>query len=195
MNELPVELSQDILKLALDVHPVPSDILRVNKAWNDLLTPELHKHIRLVSLTQLYRFSKTARLKRAPKSFSLRLPGSLGFVHFTGTASEGTLASEVDAPHKTDDIQSIKMKILDKGGVWGCLMAALQICSEVQSVILQLHSFVSDPNLKRITNCLGVINPRSFKWTGPDPDHHLSTAVCFNLIVVGKQLMGNVDLR
>jgi len=81
-------------------------------------------------------------------------------VHFTGTlqANEGTLESREQEPtEKSDDIRVIKTKIVDSGGVWGCLKSALQIVSGVERVTLRLHSFVSDPNLTRITSSLGVI--------------------------------------
>jgi hypothetical protein len=161
MFELPIELQLHILKIALDYHPVPSSILRVNRSWNDLLTPLLHSNIRLESLTQLYLFSTTAlRLDKPPRSFYLRLPGGFSLVQFTGSAraDQGTLASEMHDPmHKPDDIRGIKMKIVDNGGVWGCLKAALQVCKTVERVTLRLHSFVSDPNLVRITSSLSVI--------------------------------------
>lgn len=159
MNKLPPELSQHILKIALDVHPVPSNILRVNKDWNEYLTPVLHGNIRLYTLTQLYRFITTGRLTEMPKSFSIRLAGGFSLVHFTGTAKdEGTLEAGIhDTADKPDDLKVIKMKILDKGGIWGCLKEALLKCNRVESVVLQMHSFVSDPNLPRITNCLGII--------------------------------------
>jgi hypothetical protein len=160
MTRLPVELQIHILVIAMENHGIPSSILRVNRSWRDVLTPLLHLNIRLQTLTQLYLFSTTASLVKPPNTFSLRLLGGFSLVHFTGSdhADEGTLSSRMHDPmHKPGDIRGVKMKIVDMGGVWGCLKEALKRCTTVETVTLRLHSFVSDPNLTRITSSLSVI--------------------------------------
>ncbi|KAH6903154.1 hypothetical protein BKA70DRAFT_1301714 [Coprinopsis sp. MPI-PUGE-AT-0042] len=44
---------------------------------------------------------------------------------------------------------------------------------------LQCYSHAMDLNVRMIGLALGSINPREFIWTGPDPPHHLSTAIVF----------------
>ncbi|KAG8781145.1 hypothetical protein FRC15_008985 [Serendipita sp. 397] len=174
---LPIEVIISILTLSLDVHPIPSNILRVHSTWNKALAPILTSHIRLGSLTQLYFFVKTSKLHGKPKAFSLRLPG--GSIHFTGRArAEATLAA-FNSGHAEEKAESdwIKAKIIDNGGIWACLRLALLKCPVVERISLQLHSFLSDPDLPKITNALNIVNPRSFKWTGPDPGHHISAAI------------------
>ncbi|KAG8835069.1 hypothetical protein FRC17_005422 [Serendipita sp. 399] len=180
LQTLPVEVIINVLTLSLDVHPVPSNILCVHSSWNKALAPILSTHIRLSSLTQLYFFGKTSNPSGKPKTFSLRLPG--GCIQFTGRArAEADLAAANPfvSGFAEDKAKSdwIKMKVVDNGGVWGCLRLALLKCPSVERISLQLHSFVSDPWISSLTSALTVVNPRSFKWTGPDPEHHLSTAV------------------
>ena len=155
MDHLPVELLIHILSYALDVHPIPSNILCVNSIWNKILTPILHANIRLSSHSQLYLFGKTARLCRTPKRFSLHLSG--GPVHFTGRAREGALEYANSTEEDMGKMDWIRARIVDAGGIWGCLRAALLRCPSVEMVALQLHSFVSDPYLNVITAALSTI--------------------------------------
>lgn len=144
-----------ILSIAMDVHPIPSSVLCVNSTWYKTLAPILHSHIHLASHLQLYSFSRTAKLCRPPKRFSLILSG--GPVHFIGRARDLT----PESPYDTEDGSEIRIRvmerILDAGGIWGCLRSAFLLCPDCEIVTLRLHSFISDPHLDLITAALSVI--------------------------------------
>ncbi|KAG2159450.1 uncharacterized protein EDB93DRAFT_1237569 [Suillus bovinus] len=50
-----------------------------------------------------------------------------------------------------------------------------QIPLEILS--LKLHSYSRDSSHHVFEEALSIANPRVFRWTGPDPDHHFSTAI------------------
>lgn len=162
MEFLPIELKLNILAIALDIHPIPSNILRAHSSFNHTLAPILHTHVRLQTLSQLYAFGKSAQLCRNPKTFTLRLPG--GTMLFPRRA-EGPVDTQ-EAPPPSDigdtathskDEDITRMKIVDNGGIWGCLAAALRNCKHVDNVFLRLNSFVVDPNVGMIATALSII--------------------------------------
>jgi len=63
------------------------------------------------------------------------------------------------------------------GGIFGCLRRAFALCLDVEEVHLRLNSHASDPHIDMIYSAFCLINPRIFKWAGPDSEHHWSTAI------------------
>ncbi|EPQ51925.1 hypothetical protein GLOTRDRAFT_80917 [Gloeophyllum trabeum ATCC 11539] len=48
---------------------------------------------------------------------------------------------------------------------------------ELDVLSLCLHSHTRNPRLEAVYESLALVNPIKFIWTGPDPDHHFSTAI------------------
>ena len=188
MESLPIEIVIQILTYGLAVHPVPSSILRVASHWRDIGQTILHTHIEISSLTQLYLF-RTSKLSCKPRSFALRLVGgAVDFTRQSPTLWTAPLDESVEV-HNED----IRNRVSMSGGIFGCLRFAFFRCPDVEEVHLRLNSHTSDPHIEMIHSALCLVkyvssrstdsaslilrSPRKFEWTGPDPEHHWSTAV------------------
>jgi hypothetical protein len=158
MESLPIEIMLQVLSYALVVHPRPSSILCVNTSWRDASQPILHSRIRLKTLTQLYLFGTSARLCRAPKSFALLLPGAADSPINNGrTGAVAGVVRPAENLRYEDQKQTILTKVIDNGGIWGCLERALILCPTVDRVYLRLHSYINDPNLGLLFKAFCVI--------------------------------------
>lgn len=77
-----------------------------------------------------------------------------------------------------------------RSDVWQHLREALCRCRDrtekmglgkkqivLEALCLRLNSYSRDTSHHVFEEALSVANPRVFRWTGPDPDHHFSTAI------------------
>ncbi|KAH9941529.1 hypothetical protein B0H21DRAFT_752328 [Amylocystis lapponica] len=157
--DLPVELLLEILSLALDKHSSPTDVLCVNKAFAQLSQRILHAELHFQSIRQLILFGEqTTELACAPKTVSVTLAG--------GTANFNVFLHLAAALRRCGG----KPIATDRGAEQTAQVS-------LEQLTLCLHSHTRNPNLQYIYEALSLASPRSFTWTGPDPDHHFSTAI------------------
>lgn len=166
---LPTELITDIISLALEESQIPSWILAVDSRFFAIAQPLLHSHLQFRSSHQLGLFSKGLRpLACLPSRLTLVLPG--------GMASLKVFENLHDALSRCNRQQDASEQV------------ALNVLR------LQLNSHIRDPNIAHIEKSLSLAkyvvkqpilysalltfhSPTTFIWTGPDPEHHFSTAV------------------
>lgn len=159
LDTLPYELFEEILMYILDTHAHPYLIPTVNKAWARATLPLLHSRVILTSSSQLFLFATSyGRLEcaiRGGRHVEIRLPG--------GTQSTGVW----------DVIRRALRKC--EHGVGG--VGRRTCCRGIRSLKLVMNSHLSDPGVHSVGEVLGQLSPEIFCWTGPDPDHHFSTAI------------------
>ncbi|KAH7912499.1 hypothetical protein BJ138DRAFT_1083491 [Hygrophoropsis aurantiaca] len=151
--DLPVEILVDIIHLVLQNESSPSNILRVCKGFHGIGQPVLSLDLRFRSSTQLVLFSQAQgrRLGLPPRSMTVDLTGRSADFRVFRYLRDALLRCRGE---------------FDKHGP----IAFNTFC-------LRLHSYAQDTSLQFLEECLSFIDPRSFIWTGPDPEHHFSTAI------------------
>ncbi|KZT01346.1 uncharacterized protein LAESUDRAFT_486351 [Laetiporus sulphureus 93-53] len=163
---VPVELLLDILSLALQGHPRPTDVLCVDKSFAELGQRILHSDLRFRTVRQLIRFSEErAVLACPPKTLTISLSGGAAsfdvFLHLAVALRRCrmtlTMLEQQEGPHDQTAQQQTQVPL-----------DLLSLC---------LHSHTRNPSLEHIYEALSMANPKTFVWTGPDPAHHFSTAI------------------
>ncbi|KAH7925346.1 hypothetical protein BV22DRAFT_1011406 [Leucogyrophana mollusca] len=157
LSNLPIEILSDILYFSLLDEPIPSNILRVCKGFYQVGQPSLFLDLCFHSSAQLRLFSQAQvrPLSLAPRSVTVDLAGrNADFRTFQ---------------YLRDALLELRCRTnLDSHG--------LEIIS-LDAFCLRLHSYAQDTSLQFIQEALSFINPRTFTWSGPDPEHHFSTAI------------------
>ncbi|KAH7882900.1 hypothetical protein F5I97DRAFT_146666 [Phlebopus sp. FC_14] len=159
LTDLPDEVLLHIVALALNGATVPSDILRVCRLLHDIGLECLYTNLRFSASTQLYLFSlsPTPALPVAPRSITVDLAGKHAEFHLFGYLRDAFLKcrQQCAAAGKLDQSGRVPLRFL----------------------CLRMHSYSKDTMLQLFEEALGAISPEAFEWTGPDPDHHFSTAI------------------
>jgi len=76
-SDFPTELLVDLLSLALEAHPTPSDLLRVNTRFHNIGQIILHSHLRFHHLRQVAEFaSGTIPLACSPRTLTIDIYGA-----------------------------------------------------------------------------------------------------------------------
>ncbi|KAH6891753.1 hypothetical protein BKA70DRAFT_1326020 [Coprinopsis sp. MPI-PUGE-AT-0042] len=160
----------------------PLSVLLVCKRLHEITQRHLYTHLEFRSAARLKNFEKaychggTSGWKRppyAPRTITIAFHNDLEtrlferlqcILHLFSPPPSWSMQKE-PFENWTNEIER------DEGGrlVLDCLS-------------LQCYSHAMDINLRMIGLALGSINPREFIWTGPDPPHHLSTAIVFEAI-------------
>lgn len=156
LGDLPPEILLLIIAYALSSGSVPSNILCVNHQFRDAGVEWLYKNLCFRSPEQLRLFSQTGE--------------NAGVV-----------------------LRSVTVDLTGKfarSDVWQHLREALCRCRDrtekmglgkkqivLEALCLRLNSYSRDTSHHVFEEALSVANPRVFRWTGPDPDHHFSTAI------------------
>ncbi|KII91487.1 hypothetical protein PLICRDRAFT_173330 [Plicaturopsis crispa FD-325 SS-3] len=164
--EFPLELIAEVFSFATLVHPIPSAILRINKAIHELCRPVLYTHLHFKSTAQLRSFSREYSLLCSPaKSITVRVAGGesdydlfsclrLAVVRCMSAAPSPAYPPVTTTPRARRNSQ--------------LHLDTLSLC---------LNSHARDPNLQAVEDSLKWTDPKVFTWTGPDPEHHFSTAI------------------
>ncbi|KAF8523024.1 hypothetical protein JB92DRAFT_2885894 [Gautieria morchelliformis] len=157
LPSLPSELLEEILRFAIDVHPARHAIPRVNSTWANVSLPIIHSRISFSSAQQLHLFSTApGELCCAPRGREVEVLLS------GGTQGIGVWALIYNALLKCQRNAVVPSKLYCRG------VRVLRLC---------LNTHVNDRNVHLIGDALCQVNPEIFVWTGPDPDHHFSTAI------------------
>lgn len=168
LSLIPYELLCHILREAIDVHPTPNAIPRVNSLWHDISLPLLHSNIKLLSYERLRLFSafegdgvdcshsmNTSRLlcySPRGRNVEIKLPG--------GTPSAGVWKMIMAAlrrcqqqqhPTLNDDGNQEERTEDSELGYPSCSYKG------VRSLKLCMNSHVSDPDLHLIVPALSQI--------------------------------------
>ncbi|KAI0694101.1 hypothetical protein BC835DRAFT_1031004 [Cytidiella melzeri] len=158
LADLPTEILDTILEIALNLHSLPAHVLCVNSTFRDIGYRILYTRLHFSTIRQLYQFSRKSNLvPHSPREVTVALAGGIAdfnSFHFLSDALRKCLADR----YKLNEDPSASSLPLD----------SLRLC---------LHSHVSNPYLYQIYNALTAANPKTFTWTGPDPGHHFSTAI------------------
>ncbi|KAF8128878.1 hypothetical protein EV363DRAFT_1170033, partial [Boletus edulis] len=156
---LPHEIVVAILQIALDATVVPSDVLCVCRLFRDLGTDHLYTHLKFTSAHQLRQFghSEGPSPPIGPRSLAVDL---------AGRAQRGVLRDLCDALIKCRQLASVA-----EGSETSRDM-------RLKRVRLRMYSYASDLEaVDVLQQGLQAISPDTFEWTGPDPEHHFSTAI------------------
>lgn len=152
LDDLPPEILLPIIAYTLYGESVPSNILCVNHQFRNAGVEWLYRNLRFHSPEQLKLFAQTGENAGVvPRSVTVDLTGKYA-----------------------------------RADVWQYLREALCRCYKpglgqkqvlLEILCLKLHSYSQDTSHHLFEEALSVANPRIFRWTGPDPDHHFSTAI------------------
>ncbi|KAG1807497.1 uncharacterized protein BJ212DRAFT_749570 [Suillus subaureus] len=156
LGDLPPEILLLIIAYTLASGSIPSNILCVNHQFRSAGVEWLYRNLCFRSSEQLRLFAQT-----------------------------GDNAGVV--------LRSVTVDLTGKfarSDVWQHLREALCRCRDrteklglgqkqilLEALCLRLHSYARDTSHHVFEEALSVANPRVFRWTGPDPDHHFSTAI------------------
>ncbi|KZO99268.1 hypothetical protein CALVIDRAFT_495535 [Calocera viscosa TUFC12733] len=147
MDTLPPELLMDILHWCLLDRTCSIQVLSVCRAWHDFGLSLLHRNLEFRSQSQLQLF-----LQQCP---SLRTPPRSISISLAGASIRP----------QTQIFRTI-------GAVWQKSQS-----ESLQQVDLCLNSHSLDPCPSLIGEAMMSIDPTAFRWSGPDPPHHWSTAI------------------
>ncbi|KAH9063266.1 hypothetical protein EDB87DRAFT_1558545 [Lactarius vividus] len=152
---LPTELLEQILGIAITVHPIPAHVLVLNKFIFAIASRILYQHLNFSSTSAMAHFPPMiwgSKTLRKPSSITVRLSG--------GEVGKGVFR-QIRRLFESTQFQGVtesdNLELED-----------LHLCMHSTS-----HGDADDQNL----SALELINPQRFKWTGPDPAHHFSIAI------------------
>ncbi|KAG2134113.1 hypothetical protein DEU56DRAFT_738781 [Suillus clintonianus] len=157
LDDLPPEILLPIIAYTLSGESVPSNILCVNHQFRNTGVEWLYRNLCFRSSEQLRLFAQTSENAGVvPRSVTVDLTG----------------------------------KYARPSDVWQYLREAMCRCRDrtetpgveqkqipLEILCLRLHSYSQDASHHVFEEALSVVNPRVFQWTGPDPEHHFSTAI------------------
>ncbi|KAG2034447.1 hypothetical protein BDR03DRAFT_993693 [Suillus americanus] len=156
LGDLPPEILLLIIAYALSSGSVPSDILCVNHQFRDAGVEWLYKNLCFRSPEQLRLFSQTGENAGVVlRSVTVDLTGKFARSDVWQHLREALCRSR----DRTEKMGLGKKQIV------------------LEALCLRLNSYSRDTSHHVFEEALSVTNPRVFRWTGPDPDHHFSTAI------------------
>ncbi|KAI0267278.1 hypothetical protein BC834DRAFT_69501 [Gloeopeniophorella convolvens] len=154
--DLPTELLIQIFDAAVATHPCPGHILVLNKLIYRIASPLPYRHLHFSSLFSIACFPSTSwglDTVHKPSTITIELAG--GEVGKGVFRQLSRLLGRARFPR--DAVRSNRL--------------------ELDSLRLCLHSTSDSEKDDRNLFALDLVNPQSFKWTGPDPAHHFSIAI------------------
>ncbi|KAG1743730.1 uncharacterized protein EDB91DRAFT_1051140 [Suillus paluster] len=155
LDDLPPEILLAVIAYTLSGESAPSNILCVNHQFRNAGVEWLYRNLRFHSPEQLKLFAQTSEnVGVVPRSVTVDLTGKY--------ARSDIWQYLREALHRCDGTE--------KPG-----LGQKQILLE--TLCLRLHSYAQDTSHHLFEEALSAANPRIFRWTGPDPNHHFSTAI------------------
>ncbi|KAF9242285.1 hypothetical protein BU15DRAFT_44183 [Melanogaster broomeanus] len=158
--DLPSEILGIIFQAALDNAAVPSNVLRVCQLFHHMGTECLYTHLRFTTPEQLHLFA----ISRAPTKPHI-VPRSV----------------TVDLTGKQDRDVFLCLYQTLKKCEWLAMKARIPDAIEdprLKRLSLRMHSYTTgNKAIELLADGLRAVSPDTFEWTGPDPDHHFSTAI------------------
>ncbi|KAH8993582.1 hypothetical protein EDB86DRAFT_3171483 [Lactarius hatsudake] len=152
---LPTELLEQILGIAIAVHPIPAHVLVLNKFIFAIASRILYQHLDFSSTSAMARFPPMiwgSETLRKPSSIAVRLSGGE-----VGKGAFRQIRRLFESTRFQGATESDNLELED-----------LHLCMHSTS-----DGDADDQNL----SALELVNPQRFKWTGPDPAHHFSIAI------------------
>lgn len=157
-RDLPVELVADILELALESHPTPCEVLTVNSVFHNIGQQIIYTRLNFHSTQQLSLFATPNDPPLySPRTIDLKLSGGAADFEVFRLLEKVLRRCGGRQPEDSETDERVQVSL-----------ELLSLC---------LHSHTTDPHLRWVFHALSLTNPRSFSWTGPDPEHHFSTAI------------------
>lgn len=157
LDDLPPEILLIIIAYTLSGESIPSNILRVNRQFRNAGVEWLYRNLCFRSPEQLRLFAQTG------ENAGVVLRSMT--VDLTGKSARSDVWLHL------------------REALWRCRNHAEKPGLEQEQILLEvlclrLHSYSRDASHHHVfEEALSVANPRVFRWTGPDPDHHFSTAI------------------
>lgn len=179
--DLPLEMIAQILAFSLPDHPCPADLLAVHSSFLLVALPMLQSQISLMSSESLERFTDKkygVNLSRVPASLDIQLPGGQVnkrlwvVLRKVFQRCRPPHIAALDSPANSDDDET--SSVASSGSDDNLVYYGHR---HLQHVRLSLNSLASDPSLKVLSKALAALNPTTFSWSGPDPDHNFSCAI------------------
>ncbi|KAH9027433.1 hypothetical protein EDB84DRAFT_1272662 [Lactarius hengduanensis] len=156
---LPTELLEQILGIAIAVHPIPAHVLVLNKFVFAIASRILYQHLDFSSTSAMARFPPMiwgSETLRKPSSIAVRLSGGE-----VGKGAFRQIRRLLESTRFQGVTESDNLELED-----------LHLCMHSTSNVAPTKS---TPDICIATAMDG--NPQRFKWTGPDPAHHFSIAI------------------
>ncbi|KZV75613.1 hypothetical protein PENSPDRAFT_748278 [Peniophora sp. CONT] len=160
--DLPPELLLPVLSEALIIHPNPAAVLSTCKHLRDLGEPLLYRHLTLRSSHALILCSKSSARRHRIRTVDVRLAG--------GEVGSGQIA-ELGA------LLFLHLNEIAPGGCTWNQHPVVKTRLQLDEMRLCMNSQSSPAKDDTELCVLGLIDPRSFTWIGPDPPHQFSTAI------------------
>ncbi|KAI0795557.1 hypothetical protein C8Q75DRAFT_456470 [Abortiporus biennis] len=166
LSNLPFELLTDILTFALsDPRVTPIPIFLTNHLFYNIARECIYTHLYFTSTRSLRHFIDTL------KSHSLELPRPRTItLKFSGGAADFEvfiLLAWVFRRYASGAMEGLDTNTGSE--------APLSLDLDLLNLCLNSHA--RNPHLRYVYEALSLVNPRTFIWTGPDPEHHFSTAI------------------
>ncbi|KZT22966.1 hypothetical protein NEOLEDRAFT_1137338 [Neolentinus lepideus HHB14362 ss-1] len=190
LSTLPTELLLQILDLSLCCHPIPSSILCLNYPIYVLAFPILYEHVRFHSTRGMSEFALfDGDDLIAIEKDRLRIPVRISTVSVEKVNEYGVFDAlkgvfertvgwlrAMDTWKRAHELEyAMRSLAPEKGNEKGQRDTIQQV--SLDELSLCLHSHTRNPRLEAVYEALALVNPTKFTWTGPDPDHHFSTAI------------------
>ncbi|KAG2130127.1 hypothetical protein BD769DRAFT_651582 [Suillus cothurnatus] len=156
LGDLPPEILFLIIAYTLSGGSVPSNILCVNHQFRNAGVEWLYRNLCFRSPEQLRLFAQTSE--------------NTGVVLRSVTVD---LTGKFTRSDVWQHLREALCRCRDRTKKLGLGQKQIQL----EALCLRLHSYSRDTSHHVFEEALSVANPRIFRWTGPDPDHHFSTAI------------------
>ncbi|KAL1678951.1 hypothetical protein EV122DRAFT_211086 [Schizophyllum commune] len=158
LTDLPPELLVQIIEAYFLIKGSPLSLMLVNSAFYIPARHLLHSRLRFTSNAQLAGFAArcTPCLACPIQSIELDLAG--------GATGRGLFALIRNCLSRCRNLARDLGQVDNDGRM---LLDSVRFC---------MNSHVHDVH-ENLQDAIGLINPVSFTWTGPDPPHHFSTAI------------------
>ncbi|KDQ50975.1 hypothetical protein JAAARDRAFT_211412 [Jaapia argillacea MUCL 33604] len=197
LSNLPTELLLEIIYHVLGLYPDqiprldidvekytlpnswPSSLLTLNSSFDSITQHLLYTHLRFRSTRQLQLFARRLnhlttgghKLPYPPKTISVTLAGATADFYVYVYLRDVLLTCLGHPPYaESNGSGEVSQNSAPGGGKLE--LDALRLCFNSYAS----HRIPSH-NMELIRDALSLVDAKTFMWTGPDPDHHFSTAI------------------
>jgi hypothetical protein len=176
--DFPLEILEQVIAASIPIHPCPSSVLCVSRVFYRLGMRTLHLNLRFVSSVQIALFGTSDHsLACAPRSIEVTLGGANSDFYIFDRLHTVFLRCRTVLDDTTNQKKPLERSV-------PVHLDSLSLCFHSHAKNTRLHCIrTAFALVKYSVFQLGGImslllhSPIFFSWTGPDPEHHFSTAV------------------
>lgn len=139
LRDLPLEVLEQILTLAISIHPSPRNVILVNRTFHDIGIHFLYTRLRFKTIRQLSLFSQTPSLvPYLPQEVTVTLSGGTAdfqVFHYLAGVFKKCISDGISEQHFSN-------------------LADSPVALPMDRLYLRLNSHMSNPNLHQIYDAL-----------------------------------------